>query len=191
MPLVRRHRLLPLEMTNFDEASIIHSLLETDKNFLPEERLAALDITNYLLNDILVKVDRASMMNSLEVRVPLLDHEMVEFSAEVPFDLKYKRGEQKYILRRYIERLFPNPDISNMINRQKHGFRFPLEGVIRGPLSAYIRESVLKDDFLAFFGFDRKAMEFEVVRFFDWKKGGKTMWMIFCLFLWWNKNFTT
>ena len=63
-------------------------------------RMQYLDMRTYMVDDILTKVDRASMMNSLEVRVPILDHKFAELSFKIPADLKFKGEKQKYIFKK-------------------------------------------------------------------------------------------
>ena len=64
------------------------------------------DYHRYMVDDILTKVDRATMSVSIEGREPLLDHRIAEFMARVPFELKYKNGDSKYLLERYIPKMF-------------------------------------------------------------------------------------
>ncbi len=86
-------------------------------------RLLYLDTKTYLTGDILTKVDRMSMATSLEVRVPMLDHEFVEWAASLPIEWKLRRGSRKYILKRLAERLgIP----SELVHRRKQGFQLPL-----------------------------------------------------------------
>ena len=88
------------------------------------------DLKTYLVNDILVKVDRMAMANSLEVRSPLLDHKVIEFAATVPWNLKYRGSTSKYLLKRYLERRVP----ASVIHRPKMGFSIPLADWLRGEL---------------------------------------------------------
>lgn len=81
-----------------------------------------LDTHTYLAGDILTKVDRASMMVSLEVRAPLLDHVLAEFAATIPFELRMKGMTTKYILKKVAERLMP----AEMVHRPKMGFSVPV-----------------------------------------------------------------
>jgi asparagine synthase (glutamine-hydrolysing) len=89
-----------------------------------------LDLKTYLVGDILTKVDRASMAHSLEVRVPFLDHEFVEWAATIPSTLKLRRGEGKYLLKKSLEPALPE----SVLYRRKMGFAVPLDRWFRGPL---------------------------------------------------------
>jgi len=99
-------------------------------NISIEEKMMYLDTINYLPNDILFKVDRASMANSLETRAPFLDKDLYEFSVNLPFSLKIKNGKGKYILRKILKNKIPN----NLIDRPKAGFSIPIGQWIKKPL---------------------------------------------------------
>ena len=98
-----------------------------------------LDFKTYLPGDILTKVDRASMAHSLEVRVPLLDHEFVEWVSGLPPDLCLHGREGKYIFKKALEPWLPN----DVMYREKMGFAVPLGKWFRGPLKERVREAVL------------------------------------------------
>jgi asparagine synthase (glutamine-hydrolysing) len=98
-----------------------------------------LDMKTYLPGDILVKVDRASMAHSLEVRVPLLDHVLVEWISGLSSSLKLKGGEGKYVFKKAFEPYVPR----EVLYRPKMGFAVPLAAWFRGPLRERVRESVL------------------------------------------------
>jgi asparagine synthase (glutamine-hydrolysing) len=100
-----------------------------------------LDLKTYLEGDILTKVDRASMANSLEVRVPLLDHKLVEWGVNLPSHLKLRQHQGKYLLKK----AFENKIDQDILYRPKMGFAVPIEKWFRGPLKERVREALLGD----------------------------------------------
>jgi asparagine synthase (glutamine-hydrolysing) len=105
-------------------------------------RIQYIDIKTYLAEDILTKVDRASMLCSLETRAPLLDHEVIELVARMPSSLKIKNGETKYILKRVMEDIIPK----NILYREKMGFGVPLVHWFKRDLTGYAREILLSKE---------------------------------------------
>ena len=98
-----------------------------------------LDLKTWLPGDILTKVDRASMAHSLEVRVPLLDHRLVEWASCLPPDLKLRGSTGKYIFKKALE-----PDLpAEVLYRTKMGFSVPLAAWLRGPLAQRVRDALL------------------------------------------------
>jgi len=105
-------------------------------------RLQYLDMKTYLVDDILVKVDRASMANSLEVRCPILDHKFMELVARIPSGLKLKDGQGKYILKRALGPFVPK----DVLTRRKQGFAVPLSAWFRGELKPMAADLLLSQD---------------------------------------------
>jgi len=118
----------------------------------PLSRVQYVDFKTYLVDDILTKVDRASMANSLEVRVPLLDHKFVELVAGIPSQLKLKGRESKYIFKKALMELLPE----EIINRNKMGFSIPVGGWMRNELREMAEDTLFKNSLNSNIFFDTK-----------------------------------
>lgn len=120
--------------------TVLKSRLPLQPNLL--QRATRMDFANYLAEDILVKVDRASMLNSLELRAPLLDHRLIEFAfSKVPSHLKATQTEKKILLKRLTERVLP-PEFDR---QRKQGFSIPLGDWLKGGAFRSMFNEVLRD----------------------------------------------
>lgn len=113
------------------------------------------DVRSYLLDDILVKVDRASMANSLEARAPLLDHRLAEFAARLPEQFKLRGNSTKYLLKRVAERYIP----AELVHKKKRGFAIPLASWLRNDLA-----DLMQDTFNSRAFADRGVFDVEAAR---------------------------
>ena len=104
-------------------------------------RIQYVDFKTYLPEDILVKVDRMSMANSLEVRSPLLDHKFIEFAATIPSNLKLNGKTSKYIFKKALENRLPE----NILYRGKQGFSIPVATWLRNELRDYAEDILFSD----------------------------------------------
>ena len=156
---------------------------ETLADDLPDlvTRMQFIDIVTNLPDDILTKVDRASMAVSLEVRVPILDHRVVEFVWALPRHMKIRDGERKWILRQILYQYVPR----KLIERQKMGFGIPLDGWIRGTLRDWaedlLSERALKETGLLDSGLIRKKWSQHISGTHDFKK---QLWSALMLQAW-------
>jgi asparagine synthase (glutamine-hydrolysing) len=125
--------------------------------------MRAADYRSYLADDILVKVDRASMAVSLEGRDPFLDHQVVEFVAGLPDRLLLRNGESKYLLRRVLNRYVPK----RLTDRPKRGFTVPLEAWLRADLKHLLTDYLNEDRIRSGGEFDWNIVEKELTGFID------------------------
>jgi asparagine synthase (glutamine-hydrolysing) len=120
-------------------ASLFEELGARVKSGDPLDSLLYLDSKTYLPGDILTKVDRMSMAASLEARVPLLDHKLIEFVTRIPSEFKMKGAETKHIFKRAVRGLVPD----EILDRPKQGFGLPIQKWINQELRSYIRDVLL------------------------------------------------
>ncbi len=118
-------------------------------------RMNFVDLKTWLADDLLVKADRMSMAASLELRVPFLDHKVVEFAFRLPSRLKVRGNTPKYLLKRYMEPMLPHA----IIHRTKKGFPIPVKTWFRKDLAGFARETLLDPAGPARDFFEPKAIE--------------------------------
>lgn len=127
------------ELQGYKAVEVFRKYAEQAPTDNPLSLVQYLDIKTYLPGDILTKVDRASMAHALEVRVPLLDHKLVEWMATLQPDMKLKGREGKYIFKKALENYLPN----DILYRPKMGFSVPLNAWFKGPLKDKVRNALL------------------------------------------------
>lgn len=150
-------------------------------------RLMRIDQKTYLPDAMLVKVDRASMASSLEVRVPLLDHRVVEFSSSLPETLKYRNGTGKYLLKQLLSRYVPR----HLYERPKMGFGLPIEQWLRADLKNlmldYLSTETLKKEGI----FNVRLVEFKIQEHLSGKANHQ--YRLWALLMWemWRRRWST
>lgn len=142
------------------------------------------DIMTYLPNDLLVKVDIATMANSLEARSPFLDHHVIEFAASLPAKYKLRGLTTKYLLKRVLQKLLP----AENLNRRKMGFGVPIGHWLRGKLQPFLRETILADAALKRGLFKQETVK----RLVEQHAGGERdyshqLWTLLMLELWFQR----
>ncbi|MDD5433084.1 MAG: asparagine synthase (glutamine-hydrolyzing) [Candidatus Pacebacteria bacterium] len=165
--------------TNFDEYEKVKSLnIKT--------QMQAVDFKTYLPDDILAKVDRATMAVSLEAREPLIDHKIAEFIARVPIDLKYKNGQSKYILRKILYRYVPK----ELVERPKQGFAIPMDKWLKNDLK-YLLEKYLSEERLREQGiFDEMYIKESLSKYLSGKSDSAyKFWFLLVFQMWYEKYF--
>jgi asparagine synthase (glutamine-hydrolysing) len=144
-------------------------------------RMMCLDAVTYLPDDILVKVDRAAMSVSLETRIPLLDHRIIEFAWSLPNSLKQRGGCGKWLLRQVLDRHVPR----GLVERPKQGFATPIAGWLRGPLRQWAEELLCGPRMRREGFFDEKTVR---AKWIDHLKGkrdwGQPLWHVLMFQAW-------
>lgn len=151
----------------------------------PLAKLFLLYVRQYMLDDILVKVDRCSMMHGLEVRAPFLDRDLASFAARLPVSFRLHGFKRKYLLKKACASLLPE----RILKRNKRGFIIPVAGWLRGALKPLVRELLgphfLKEQGLFSHAGVNALVEEHLSGLRDHRKA---LWTLLTLQLWWQHN---
>jgi asparagine synthase (glutamine-hydrolysing) len=131
------------QLNGFRPNDWMQSLFDTAGELDPVDAAMSVDVRSYLPYDLLVKVDITSMANSLEARSPFLDHEVMEFAARLPADMKLNGRRSKYLLKKTFSDLLP----AENVNRRKMGFGVPVGEWFRTSLRPLLEDALLSEQF--------------------------------------------
>jgi asparagine synthase (glutamine-hydrolysing) len=150
----------------------------------PLDRILAADVDNYLPNDLLVKMDVATMAHSLEARSPFLDHVFMELAARLPPDLKVRGLRSKYALKRLARRRLPR----SVVDRPKQGFSAPISMWMRGKLAGYVQEVLLDEQTLSRGLTNPNGVRRLISAHTSGRADhGRDLWTLLCLELWFRE----
>lgn len=142
------------------------------------------DFCVWLPDDILTKVDRASMSTGLEAREPFLDHRLAEFASRLPLDLKYRDGESKYLLKRVLSKHIPR----ELYERPKKGFGSPIDQWLRGELRPLVEEHLSVDAIKRSDVFDQDGVVLWKNMFYrDSSAGAHRIWNLLMFQMWYER----
>jgi asparagine synthase (glutamine-hydrolysing) len=135
--------------------AFLEQLFTRSRNWDPLSRMLYFDIKTWLVDDLLIKADRMSMATSIELRVPFLDHHLVEYAAAMPSRYKIRGSRTKLVLKEAMKKTLP----ARVVARRKMGFPTPLEIMLRGELFHYAYETLLSRRATQRGYFDKRAVE--------------------------------
>jgi asparagine synthase (glutamine-hydrolysing) len=181
-----KHQLLKKEIKNeiFDFDVLINDKIKDKMNYEVLDRILYIDTQFYLQEDILTKVDRASMANSLEVRAPFLDYRIMEFAAQLPTKYKLYFNNSKYILKKSLENILPK----NIVHRKKKGFGIPIaswinESKFRSFMLDYLSENEIAKTNLFDYNFIKMLLS---QHFGNLKNNDKQIWNLLVFQIWYK-----
>jgi asparagine synthase (glutamine-hydrolysing) len=174
---------------NIDENRLFEDLERHWNHFRQESienKLLYLDFKQYLQDDILTKIDRASMYNSLEVRAPFLDYRVVDFVCSLPFHYKFRHWQRKYLLKELMKDKLPR----EVIYRKKKGFGIPLANWIKDELRELTQDLLSKDKIKNQGVFNYDYIDRLLKEHFSGKKDNrKLLWALMVFEMWHEKYF--
>lgn len=155
-----------------------------DDAFSPLKYMMAIDFQTYLPDDIMTKVDRATMRFSLEGREPFLDHKIIEWATQLPDDFKYHNGIKKYILREIVHQYIPK----ELMDRPKMGFAIPIEKWMMEDLRTHVEDYLSSERIEKQGIFNSKEVEELKTKFLNGKKEyGLKIWYLLMFQMWWSR----
>jgi len=173
------------KVLNIKSNKSIYSLFENKSNLSYLNYMMSVDYKAFMNDDVLTKVDRATMSVSLEGREPLLDHRIIEYLARVPENLKYKNKQGKYLLRQILYKYLPK----DMVDKQKSGFQIPLEEWLKGDLryliEKYLAEKRLDDEIFNI----EEVLELKTKLFLGTNVNINQIWLVIMFEMWKEKWF--
>jgi asparagine synthase (glutamine-hydrolysing) len=155
-----------------DSYAIVERFLQDAERERPDadllQKMTYLELKNRLAELLLMRVDKMTMANSVEARVPFLDHELVEFALALPAEMKVRNGEGKYLLKKAVEGILP-PDV---INRPKQGFVAPMSEWLRGEMGEKMRRDIRKSTLT-----ERGLLDYDAIdRLWEAHQSGRGEW---------------
>ena len=175
----------PTKSISTTNGKALKSLTLSDTPNTSPEKMMEIDALTYLPDDILTKVDRAAMSVSLETRVPLLDHRLVELSCRIPYKMKVRNGQGKWLLRQVLKNYVPN----ELIDQPKRGFAVPVDGWMRGPLREWCEDllsaSRLSDQGILEPGLIRNRWDQHIRNEYNWRD---SLWFVLMFQAWRQKE---
>jgi asparagine synthase (glutamine-hydrolysing) len=174
------------QIGNYNEFENIDNYLDMSDSDDFNDNLALEYQRLYMMDQVLVKVDRASMLNSLEVRSPFLDNRIVDLANHMPNSFKMHWFEKKYILKRLMKDRLPN----QILNRKKKGFGMPIAKWMRAELKPYVISNLSKDtlDEIGLFNVDY-VQQILMDHMAGNKDNRKQIWTLLMFVLWWKRWF--
>ena len=182
----KREMLEPDFLNNLSNSSLfLKSVSDKAKKYNWLDRILYTDFNSYLPDDLMTKVDIATMKVSLESRAPLLDRNFVELMAKIPPELKLKSGESKYILKKALRGILPD----EILYRKKMGFGVPAGEWFRGELKNYYRKTVIEDSSFVSQIIKKEYLEKLFAENIAVGGEGRKLWLLLCLELWYRAYF--
>jgi asparagine synthase (glutamine-hydrolysing) len=179
------HADLRRQLGGYDSLNVLRAYYDKADTEDPLSRIQYLDIKTYLTDDILVKVDRASMANSLEVRAPILDHKFMELAASMPSSVKLRGMNGKYIFKKALTGVLPE----SVLYRRKMGFGVPLAQWFRNDLKDFAHSVIFQDGGDQFLNTARVKHVWQGHQSGQWDRSTE-LWTLF-MFRMWERQFMT